>query len=228
MHDERVDKEITTKFIDPLVAIAAEDRPPSSLESQEEFQKRLQSSLLKSFHDFQDRLGEAVNTLDHHAKWPHDARMEKMQALLIHPETLEEELAKGRTLQEIVQFTNEESLTFYQVGLEMYNLKAYREACNIFLLLTQLNGKIAAFWSALGSAEEKCGELQEALMVYLLAAELETTTLAPFLHAAKCLIAMHRFEDAQKVLQRALERAEENPSLGQQKDKVQAMLKGIH
>lgn len=228
MHNKYIDKEIISKLIDPLVAVAVEERPPSSLESNAQFHKRLKKSLLKSFHDFQDRLEDAVKILDHFGKWPNDARMEKTINFLQHREELEEEIRKGRTLQDIVQFTNEELINFYKVGLEMYNKQSYREASNIFLLLTQLNTKIAAFWSALGGAEEKCGELQEAMMVYLLAAELEVDTLAPYLHGAKCLLLLHRPEDAQKVLNRALERAEENQSLRQLKNKAQEMLKAIH
>lgn len=223
----KMDKEIENTIIDPIVKTSVKDRPPSKLESSSQYEKRLKKSYLKAFHDFENRLEDAIHILDRQGKWPHDPRFDKArEKLKTHPFS-EEEFLKAPTLQEILHFTDEELMSFYTIGVEMFSKDAYAEASNIFLLLTQFNPRVPSFWGALGAAEERSGGLQEAMMAYVFAAELDETSLDNYFHGARCLVFLHNNEDAKKILNRAIERAEENAQLRTWKDKAIKILEKI-
>ena len=75
-----------------------------------------------------------------------------------------------------------------------------------------------------GCIEEQCGNLADAKFSYLFAAELEEASLAPYLHAAKCLLKLDQAQEAITVLNRAMERIKDNPLLENWKPKVEEML----
>lgn len=100
------------------------------------------------------------------------------------------ELEQGKTIQELVPFTHTELATFCKEGMERYNKGLYDDAGNIFLFLTQMNPKAGMFWQYLGMTEYQLNHIQTALQSFILAEELETTTLVSYLYAAKCLISL--------------------------------------
>jgi len=213
--------------IDPVVEQAVKDRPKTNLESDNLYRHRMKDQLKESLLKYQKRLLFGVEALSLHKKWPHDDRIKKGMELFSDPAQINTIVESGMTLQDILRFTKEELLSFYSVGLELYNRGAYHESSHIFLLLTQLNPFIAAFWSALGAAEDKSGDTQGALYAYLMAVELEENTLAPSLHAAKCLLLLNHPEEAKKILQLAIEKCEKNDALKNEKQKAEQMLLAI-
>ena len=134
---------------------------------------------------------------------------------------------KGKTLQELVPFSDEELVNFHQEGAERFNKGLYDDACDIFLFLTQVNPKVGSFWYGLGMAEEKANHIQNALNAFILAAELETSTLVPYLHAATCFLSLDKVKEAKEFLQHALERTKEEHDLLKDKHLVEKMLRSI-
>lgn len=226
MYTKSLDREVS-KFIDPLIALTVDARPPTPLESKTHFQKRLKKSLLNTIHNLQERLANAVELLKKENLWPKDERLEKAKAIFAQPKLLEKELTENKTLQEMMQITNKEMGQIYEIGWRFLHQGSFHDASDIFLLLAQMNPRVAAFWSAFGNSEEKQENYQQAMIVFLLAAELEEQTLIPYLHGVKCLLKLHRHEDAQRVLQRALERVEENPKFKPFKETIKQMLQAI-
>jgi type III secretion system low calcium response chaperone LcrH/SycD len=223
----KYEKQLDQYLIDPILDAAAEERPQLELENNAHYKARLKKQIHHAFGDFKKRFQAGIVLLQQHKKWPHDDRLKKAAKLLHHHEKWEEEVNHGKTLQEIIQLTDQELADFYKEGWNSYQHHSYEEASHIFLLLTQLNPKVGAFWSALGAAEEKRGELEGAMQAYILASELETQTLAPYIHGAKCLLLLNKVEEAKKVLHRAIERAEENHQLKEHKHTAEQMLKAI-
>jgi len=223
----KYEKEMYQCLVDPIIEAAAQERPHRELESDAHYKARLTKQIHHSFSDFKKRFKDGIKLLIQHKKWPHDDRFKKAAELLHDRAKWEAEISHGKTLQEIVQFSDQELATFYTEGWESYNRGAYDDASHIFLFLTQLNPKVGGFWSALGAAEEKKGDIQGAMNAYIFGAELETQTLAPYLHGAKCLLLLNKVEEAKAVLHRAIERAEEEHHLNKYKHTAEQMLKAI-
>ncbi len=223
----KYEKKIIDTLIKPLVHAAAEERPKNQLESQKHYAHRLQSQLTKALHDFEKRLKAGVSALDQHKKWPHDERLNKVALLLKDKHDLEMQSEQPKTLQEILEFSDEELVDFYAVGKESYERANYQEAGNIFVLLTQLNPKVGSFWSALGAAEEMNGDIEGASHAYIFGSELEMKTLAPYLHGAQCLVKLNKLEEAKKLLNRAIQRGTEEQQLHSDLDAAKELLKSI-
>jgi len=220
-------KQLEKSFIDPIVEEAVKERLHNLLETEKHYKARLKHSIKDGLHKFQHRLKSAVKALNHHHAWPDKERFAKTIDLLEHQENFAKELEKGHLIQEVIGFTNDEMHHFYEVGYQAFSRKAYEEAGNIFLFLTQLNPTISAFWSALGAAEEGCGEIADAAKAYIFAAELDDHTIASYLQAAKCYLILHQLDEAKKILERSLERADETHSPHELKERAQKMLNDI-
>lgn len=218
---------IDAVFIDPLVDEAVAERPKTQLETEEHFRKRLKSKLTHSIEQYQQILTEAIHVLEQHKKWPSAKRLKQSAEKLATNEFWQQQDADNKVLQDFLEITDEELQSFYQIGSDLFQQGALKAAGHIFLLLTQLNPKVAAFWMAFGITEDKIGEPEMALYAYLWAAELDNTSLDAYTQAAKCCLLLHQPELAKKLLRHALERGNENAALNKDKKKVEQMLHAI-
>lgn len=225
--EERIFQRAEHSFIDPIVALSVQERPETTLETKDAFRTRLKLQLEEHLNKFYRRLKNATQMLCRVGKISWDERSNKMLKLLISPKAWEEELAKGKLLYEMLERTNEELLSMYEVGLEFYNRGAYEEAADIFLLLTQLNPKIASFWTALGAAEEGRKEFQEAATAHLFAAELQKETLDSYMQAIKCYHKLNRIDEIRKILEIITSKIKENPALESWLPKIQEIEESI-
>ena len=221
------EKEMYQYLVDPIVEAATQERPNKEHESDDHYKARLTKKIHHSFNEFKNRFKAGIKLLIQHKKWPHDDRFKKAEKLMQNHVEWDKEMSQGHTLQEILKFTDQELTTFYTEGWESHQRGAHEDASHIFLFLTQLNPKVGAFWSALGAAEEKLGDIKSAMQAYILASELETETLSPYLHGAKCLLLLNKIDKAKATLQRAIERAEKEPNLNEYKSIAEQMLKAI-
>lgn len=218
-------KLIEGEIVDPLVNFVMLDRVPNPYETDEHYRKRIKKRLTQSYFQFIDSLDKALEILKNHGQWPHETHFQELRQRLSSLEALEEQIQQGKLFQEILGIKEDEMTVFYQTALDLYHAHRDQEAQSLFIFLTQLNPFVATFWSFLGMLEERNHHLEQANLAYLFAAELEETTLAPYLHAEKCLLMLHREEESLKVLHRALERSNENPKLHGWQPKVDEMLK---
>lgn len=227
MKHSTIDKAVDKSLIDPLLEIAASERPNKKLESDHHFKKRLKTQIHHSLDQFKNRIHEGITILMQHFHLKDKERFKSFLELTKHPDKWAEQIQKHEILQNLLSFKNEELTDFYKYGWDCYKHQKYENASNIFLILTLLNPMVGAFWSALGACEETLGHFQDAMRAYLFGAELENETLAPYLHGAKCLLLLNHIDDAKKVLQRAIQRAEEEPKLTAYADKAKEMLNSI-
>lgn len=137
------------------------------------------------------------------------------------------EIEQCKTLQDLFHFTNEELSNFYTTGVQLYNQSHYEDASNIFLLLTQLNPLISSSWSSLALAEEKRGELQDAVHAYLIAAGLEENTLTLYMDAIRCLLLLKKTEEAKRIIEIASHRAETEELLKKSKNELNEFIQQI-
>lgn len=219
-------KEINNLLIDPIVNAAAAERPNRALESDAQYTKRMKNQINESFLGFKKRFENGISILERDKKLPQDERLSKATKML-NSNKRWIEMNQLSTLQQSVGFSDEELATFFEDGRSCYDKGAFDEASDVFLVLTQLNPTIGAFWTALGAAEEKKGEIEDAKNVYLIGAELESLTLAPYLHGAKCLLMLNQVEQAKFVLRRAIERAHEEEQLKPFLETAEKMLNAI-
>ncbi len=134
----------------------------------------------------------------------------KIQKKLNDKEWLKKEFAKGRSAQEIMGFSDETMAKFYRAAHHLIERERYPEAADAFLFLVTLNPKNPEFWLGLGMATQMCGNFDDAIDAYEMAAFYKLDDPVPYFYLAKCLFAIHDRENALQALDLAVEYASDN------------------
>lgn len=140
---------------------------------------------------------------------------------------LKEELAEGKTAQEIMGFSNETMAKFYRAAYFLFEHKRYHDSGNAFLFLATLNPHNHEYWLGLGMSTQMCQDYEAAIDAYELAALCDIVSPVPYFYLAKCLFAIHDRESALQALDLAIETAndlEEYAELKQQAEKAKEIL----
>jgi type III secretion system low calcium response chaperone LcrH/SycD len=151
----------------------------------------------------------------------------KAKAKLKNKKLLKKELAKGKTAQEIIGFSNETMAKFYKAAYLLFENKRYQDAANAFLFLATLNPHNHDYWLALGMSTQLGHDYEAAIDAYELAALCDISSPVPYFYLAKCLFAIHDRESALQALDLAIETAdeiEEYEELKQQANMAKNML----
>lgn len=120
---------------------------------------------------------------------------------------LKRELAKGKTAQEILEFSDETMAKFYAAAYHLFEKGHFADSEKAFLFLVTLNPKNHEFWLGLGMSSQMCGRYEEAIDAYELAAYYKIESPVPYFYLAKCLFAIHDRDSALKALDLAVEYA---------------------
>lgn len=135
---------------------------------------------------------------------------------------LKQELAKGRTAQDILEFSNETMAKFYGAAYRLFEHRLYVDAANAFLFLVTLNPYNHDYWLGLGMATQLNGDFEAAIDAYEMAAISEIENPVPYFYLAKCLFAMHERDSALEALDLALEYSTDRAEYSQLRREAQA------
>ena len=133
----------------------------------------------------------------------------KVREKLKNKAYLKKELAKGKTAQEILGFSDDTMAKFYGAAYKLFEHQKPKDAANAFLFLVTLNPYNHDYWLGLGMATQLCGDFEAAIDAYEMAAVYEMDNPVPYFYLAKCLFAIHDRESALQALDLALEYADE-------------------
>lgn len=124
---------------------------------------------------------------------------------------LKEELAAGKTLQEILEASNETMAQFYKAARSLFENGKYVEAANGFLFLVIMNSHNHDYWLGLGMATQMCSDFESAINAYEMAAVYDVENPIPYFYLAKCLFAMHERQSALLALDIAIQYSDDLP-----------------
>ena len=109
---------------------------------------------------------------------------------------IENELARGNCLQKVLNLSDEQLCQFYDYGIELFHAKKFKDAADIFLVLTQLNPYLHNQWLSLGMCEQQKGDLSAAQSAYEAAILLNPSNPLPYVNAALCCLGSEEHETA--------------------------------
>lgn len=121
-----------------------------------------------------------------------------------------EELKKGKSPQQIWNYTAKQMGKFYAVAHHLLEEKRVEEARNAFIFLITLNPTHSEYWLGLGFAEQYLHQYEEAIDAYEMAAIYNMGHPLPYLYLAKCLFAIHDRKSALQAIEIALEYAQDS------------------
>lgn len=120
---------------------------------------------------------------------------------------LQQELANGKTAQEILEFSDETMGKFFRAAYVLFEHQRYQDAANAFLFLATLNPHHHEYWLGLGMATQMNRDYESAIDAYELSAICDISSPVPYFYLAKCLFAIHDRESALQALNLAIETA---------------------
>lgn len=128
----------------------------------------------------------------------------------------------GLSEEEISPLSQEQELFLYERALDLYERQEYRSAAPLFTQLVMTNPFEAHYWRGLASAKQMGRDYMAAVHAWGMVALLEEEDPLPHFHAAECLFHVEEGEDAQKALNAALERFDENDPLVEKAHQLRA------
>ena len=146
---------------------------------------------------------------------------------LKNKKALKEELADGKTAQEILGFSDTAMAKFYQDAYTLFEHKRFQDAAKAFLFLATLNPHKPEYWIGLGMAAQLNQDYESAIDAYELAALNNIASPIPYFYLAKCLFAIHDRESALQALEIAIDTAgdiDEFSDLKRQAEEAQKIL----
>jgi len=149
----------------------------------------------------------------------------KVREKLKNKSYLKKELAKGKTAQEILGFSDETMAKFYKAAYHLFEHQRHLDAAQAFLFLVTLNPYIPDYWLGLGMSTQLTGDFEAAIDAYEMAAVYEMDNPVPYFYLAKCLFSIHDRDSALQALDLALEYADEKSEFSDLKIQAQAARK---
>jgi len=129
----------------------------------------------------------------------------------IHDEAyMMKHLDAGTPLQDLLGFTDEATLEFYETAKNILEQKRYEDAMNAFSFLTAINPYMSDFWLGLGMSQQQKSQYEDALSSYNIATSLEGSKIFPYLIAAHCCMEIKDFDKALDIIGEADKYAQEH------------------
>jgi type III secretion system low calcium response chaperone LcrH/SycD len=147
-----------------------------------------------------------------------DAIKKKLKDKLL----IKQELAMGKTPQEIIGFSDHMMATLYGIAYSLFEHKQYTDAANAFLFLATLNPHNHDYWLGLGMSTQMCHQYEAAIDAYELAAIADLSSPVPYFYLAKCLFAIHDRLSALQALDLAIDAANDLEEYAELKEQAQA------
>lgn len=151
---------------------------------------------------------------------------QETQKLISNKDWVQKQLLDGKSVQEMLGFSDEVMNQFYTNACQIFENKRYDDASNAFLFLVTINPYHYDYWLGLGAATQHSHDYEAAIDAYEMAAICQLDNPIPYFHLANCLFAMHDRDNALKAIEMVLEYSQENDEFSDLRRKAMAA-KGV-
>lgn len=127
--------------------------------------------------------------------------------LLDDPQAFLEFVAEGKTISDLLGFTPEVMLTFYEVANRLVEAARFQEGVDAFFFLATISPDTSEYWLDLGYCHSQLGQYQAAVDAYFRAIDIDPNSFDSYLSCATTYVKMQDFDSAKRVLDIGLEHA---------------------
>ncbi len=120
-------------------------------------------------------------------------------AMLDNPESFKNFLANGKSISEVLGFSDHAIDKFYEAAHHMIAQKRYKEAKDAFFFLVTIAPQVSECWLGLGLAYGQCKETEGAIQSFLRAIALSPHKADGYVAFARLFTALDDMPRAQKV-----------------------------
>ncbi len=119
--------------------------------------------------------------------------------MLDNPEKFKSFLAEGKSISDVLGFSEQAIDKFYEAAHQLIAQKRYQEAKDAFFFLVTIAPQVSECWLGLGLAYGQCKETEGAIQSYLRAIALSPHRADGYVAFARLFTAMNDLPSAQKV-----------------------------
>ena len=156
-------------------------------------------------------------------KVPQESEFTKLTSIadfLSSKEMILNELASGKYISEILNFSPEFIENLYNIALELLDNKNYEDAADALLFIVNIESNESRYWISFGLACQIQHRYDEAIDAYEVGSSLDDANPAPFIYLAKCFFAIHERENALEAINIAIELAGEEDQYSHLKEEA--------
>lgn len=166
-----------------------------------EAQKRMNDAMQLFQQSYNNGYHLLIKELKQSAKDNAKAYQAKIDGLkmLDNPEKFKNFLAEGKSISEVLGFSEEAIDNFYEAAHHLMAQKRYKEAKDAFFFLVTIAPQVSECWLGLGLAYGQCKETEGAIQSYLRAIALSPHKADGYVAFARLFTAMNDIPSARKV-----------------------------
>jgi tetratricopeptide (TPR) repeat protein len=196
-------EEAINDYLDAAVELEKDDYN-SDIEPFQAYASRLRSQLAAGLLQFQQNYAHGYRVLvdEVHKIYPEKdishlkANASNLQ-LFDDPAASLSFFAEGKALHELLGFTGESMVEFYEAACHLFEEHRYQDAVVGFFFLVTIAPEVAEYWLDLGYAYAQQDQYQAAIECYVCAMKLEPQRVDAYLACAGTYIRMQDFEQAE-------------------------------
>ncbi len=180
----------TEELTDLLVNEVMERKPPNKLELLPPAieKEKIKCEIVDEIKIFIERVSRAVTLIKEHISHPdHLEELKKVGKVSWGSTHWNEE----HTYKEIAGISENSMRSFREVAIDLYNEEKFREAADIFFLLSLIDWKLPYYWTSLGHAEYYAESYTDAIKAYTASYKLDPTDPKPLFYMAHCYEMRH-------------------------------------
>ncbi len=147
---------------------------------------------------------------------------EKVEALL--DEIMDMALHTGVTLKDVRGFSDSEMEALYAVAYNLYRSGQYEKSLKLFRLLCFFDHMEPKYWLGLGAVQQMMKKYEDAAKAYAYASMLDISDPKPAVHAAECLLALGRKDEAEGALLAAIEFSKDDERHKEMRERAKTLL----
>ncbi len=178
-----------------------------------EYKKRIPSGMKLVINDLEGHLSkiellelrEELGKISDHIEKLNSQKLNSVQEMM---EALDK---TPETLQGIFGLSDKTIEHFYKCGSRYYDSSHFKEACDVFYLLSILNPQKFNIWLSLGLSEKQMHHLEKALQAFAMATVMNITSVLPHILSAQCYLELKENTLAKETLKYALKTLKQNP-----------------
>ena len=135
----------------------------------------------------------------------------EVRARINDAQSFSQKIEQGATTQELLGFSNEAVMDFYEAACSLLDQKEYTKAADAFFFLAHLAPHVKAFWLGMARSERLNRNTKAAIGWYVNALLVDQSDTDLYMECVRCCIAGECHEEAVAILNLALAYAQDHP-----------------
>lgn len=204
-----MDDVLKAVITNPLADLEAEEYHPTKLKPMAWQKETLRKQYWEQLQNYNKHITKGIELALEAKVWPESQDPEAVQKRISKPKVLGKFVKDGKTIAEVLAYSNEDLFKLYLLGSKLQSERRYEDATDVLLVLVQLDPSVGVYWNTLGHAYYEGEEYLQAAMSLSFGLAIDDSNLRYYMTFLRSLIALGEIETAKKVITELIEKAEE-------------------